>query len=142
MKFVLDKRYRLRGWYKLPYGVYDTQKYEARFFDRHAYDLIMRCDAAHDIDVTALDEPKSAFLQDMLDNQPPHPRRHQSRLPHRSPLPTDMTWDASCPIMARLGRRRTTPGAIRATTASGRITSSWSRIKRPLLQHKREGNND
>lgn len=87
MKFVLDKRYRLRGWYKLPYGVYDTQKYEARFFDRHAYDLIMRCDAAHDIDVTALDEPKSAFLQDMLDNQPPHPRRHQSRLPHRSPTP-------------------------------------------------------
>ena len=43
---ILDKRYRLRGWYKLPYGVYDAVEHEARFLDRRFFDLLMKCDDA------------------------------------------------------------------------------------------------
>ena len=75
MRYILDKRYRLRGWYKLPYGVYDTEDHEARFLDRRYYDLIMQCDAAHDIDMDALDEHKAGFMQDMLDNGVIRPAR-------------------------------------------------------------------
>ncbi|MBR3159722.1 MAG: hypothetical protein IKF14_11580 [Atopobiaceae bacterium] len=42
----LDKRYRRRGWHKLPYGVYDAVEHEARFLDRRFFDLLMKCDAA------------------------------------------------------------------------------------------------
>lgn len=75
MKYILDKRYRLRGWYKLPYGVYDTEEHEARFLDRRFYDLVMQCDAAHDIDMDALGEPEAGFMQDMLDGNVIRPAR-------------------------------------------------------------------
>lgn len=75
MKYILDKRYRLRGWYKLPCGVYDMQAHEARFFDRRFYDLIMQCDAAHDIDVDALAEPESLFFRDLLESNVVRPAR-------------------------------------------------------------------
>ena len=75
MKYILDKRYRLRGWHKLPCGVYDTEDHEARFLDRHYYDLLMQCDAAHEIDADALGEHKAKFLQDMLNSGVIHPAR-------------------------------------------------------------------
>ena len=75
MRYVLDRRYRLRGWYKLPYGLYDTQEHEARFIDRHFYDLLMKCDAAHDIEADALDQIEASFLQDLLDSKVIRPAR-------------------------------------------------------------------
>ena len=35
MKYVLESRYRLRGWYKLPTGLYDSEEHAARFFLRN-----------------------------------------------------------------------------------------------------------
>ena len=75
MNYILDRRYRLRGWYKLPCGVYDTENFEAHFLDRHYYDLLMRCDAAHDIDMDSLNEQEAGFLQDMLDTGVVRPAR-------------------------------------------------------------------
>lgn len=66
MRYILDRRYRLRGWYRLPCGVYDTKEYRARFLDQRYYDLLLQCDAAHDIDLDEIGEYESAFLQDML----------------------------------------------------------------------------
>lgn len=65
MKYILDRRYRLRGWHKLPTGVYDAQKHTARFFSPEYYRLLLRCDAAHDIDPDTLPEKQRAFLADL-----------------------------------------------------------------------------
>ena len=50
MRYLLDRRYRFRGWHGAPYGIYDTKARSALFFDEALYRLLMRCDAAQEIE--------------------------------------------------------------------------------------------
>ena len=63
MKYILDSRYRLRGWYKLPGGLYDNWKKEAVFPENNAYLLLLKCDGAHEIDPETLGEEEKKILE-------------------------------------------------------------------------------
>ncbi len=66
MKYILDRRYRLRGWPKLPTGLYDTQQHEAQFFAPESYRLLLHCDAAHEIDTDELPEKQKELMEGLL----------------------------------------------------------------------------
>lgn len=67
MRYVLDERYRLRGWLDSPAGVFDTAKKEAVFLRKNEYLMIMRCDGAHDIhDVFFSDENEKRVFNEIL----------------------------------------------------------------------------
>ena len=65
VKYILDERYRLRGWQKAPTGVYDTVRKTARFLPRDLYLMLMRFDGAHDLDEAALSENEKRFFEDI-----------------------------------------------------------------------------
>ena len=65
MKYVLKRQYRLRGWHKLPTGLYDSIKHEAQFFSPDLYKLILQCDAKHEIDLDSLPEKHRRFIEDL-----------------------------------------------------------------------------
>ena len=50
MKYILDKRYRFRGWHGAPCGIYDTYTHEAKFLPPDLYRLFLQFDADHEID--------------------------------------------------------------------------------------------
>ena len=62
MKYLLNPRFLLRGWYKTPTVLFDTERKEASFFSKEEYLLLMQCDGAHDIDESALDEDRKRFF--------------------------------------------------------------------------------
>ena len=62
MRYILNPRFLLRGWYKSPTGLFDTRRKEAEFFRKEDYILLMRCDGAHDIDENALNEDQRKFF--------------------------------------------------------------------------------
>ena len=62
MKYVLNPRYRLRGWYKSPTGLFDTATKEAQFFTKDDYILLMQCDGAHDIDEDSFGEEQKKLF--------------------------------------------------------------------------------
>ena len=64
MTYVLDRRYRLRGWKDRLGGVYDTKSKKVRFLDKPYFLLLMKCDGAHDIDVESLHEYQQGFISD------------------------------------------------------------------------------
>ena len=66
MKYILDSRYRFRGWHGAPYGVYDTVKRRASFFEESLYRLLMRCDAVQEIDPAAGGDRQKRFFDQML----------------------------------------------------------------------------
>ncbi len=66
MKYILDRRYRFRGWYGAPYGIYDTKEHSASFFAESLYRILMRCDAVQEIDTAAAEERQRHFLERML----------------------------------------------------------------------------
>ena len=67
MRYLLDRRYRLRGWLHAPTGLYDTKKKAPVFLPREGYELLMRCDGAHDIEPSALGEDESRLFDELLE---------------------------------------------------------------------------
>ena len=65
MRYVLDGRYRFRGWHKAPTGILDTQTKRAEFVPRDLYKLLLACDGAHDIDQDALSEEGRGLIERM-----------------------------------------------------------------------------
>ncbi len=63
MKYILNPRFLLRGWYKSPTGLYDTWRKEADFFLKEDYVLLMQCDGAHDIDEAAMNERQRKLFE-------------------------------------------------------------------------------
>lgn len=63
MRYILDARYRLRGWHGAPAGIYDTKQHRATFVDQALYRLLLHCDAVHDIASDALTDRESSFLE-------------------------------------------------------------------------------
>jgi hypothetical protein len=50
MKYLLNPRLLLRGWYKAPTGLFNTERKEARFLPKEEYILLMQCDDYYGID--------------------------------------------------------------------------------------------
>ena len=67
MRYLLDRRYRLRGWLHAPTGLFDTLRKAADFLPHEEYALLMRCDGAHDIRVDDLGEKERRILEGLLE---------------------------------------------------------------------------
>ncbi len=63
MRYLLDRRYRFRGWHGAPYGIYDSKAHSALFFDEALYRLLMRCDAVQEIETEKLAGREARFLE-------------------------------------------------------------------------------
>ena len=66
MNYILNKRYRFRGWKNRLGGVYDTEKKKVFFLDRDSFLFLMKCDGAHDIDVESLTENQKKLIDETL----------------------------------------------------------------------------
>ena len=64
MKYILDERYRLRGWQDAHTGIYDTRKKEPAFLPKDLFLFMMRCDGAHDVDETRLSEREKKLFEE------------------------------------------------------------------------------
>ena len=67
MRYLLDRRYRLRGWLHAPTGLFDAQRKVADFLPRDEFVLLMRCDGAHDIQPDGLGEDERRALERFLE---------------------------------------------------------------------------
>ena len=65
MRYILDKRYRFRGWYRLPYGIYDTWEHKAKFLPPDLYDLVLQCDAGHELDPEHFSDREKRLLGEL-----------------------------------------------------------------------------
>ncbi len=65
MRYLLSDDYRFRGWYKLPTGVLNDRTKEVIFFTKEDYLLLLKCDGAHDLDLSAMSETQRSFLERM-----------------------------------------------------------------------------
>lgn len=66
MRYVLNYRYRFRGWYKLPVCILDTQTMNIRTFTIPEYKLLLKCDGAHDLNQEDLTEAEQRLLESFL----------------------------------------------------------------------------
>lgn len=64
MRYVLNERYRFRGWYKLPTGLFDIYRKEAFFLNKDRYLLLLKCDGSHDLDIGQLGEKKKEAIEE------------------------------------------------------------------------------
>ncbi len=65
MRYILNARYRLRGWEKVPCGLHDTARHETIFMPTEVYQLLLKLDGAHDLDEETLSEKDKSILQAM-----------------------------------------------------------------------------
>ena len=68
MRYVLNNRYRFRGWYKLPACLLDTTTMNIRVFEIPDYKLLLKCDGAHDLNPKELSQNEQDFLNALLEN--------------------------------------------------------------------------
>ena len=73
MRYVLDKRYRFRGWQKARTGLLDNGRKQTLFLEKGQYQLLLRCDGAHDLDVAQLSAEHKEFLEKQLAEGVIHP---------------------------------------------------------------------
>ena len=73
MRYVLNERYRLRGWQKNRTGIYDTHRKEPVFVDKPSFLLALRCDGAHDLEADGLTEEEQKILDEMKRREVIHP---------------------------------------------------------------------
>lgn len=66
MKYILDERYRLRGWLKAPAGLFDTKSRSVRFLRKPQFLLLIRCDGAHDLEAGELSAADREYLDKLL----------------------------------------------------------------------------
>ena len=69
MFYILNERYRLRGWQKVPYAIFDTTTKSPVFLDKERFSLLAKCDGFHSIKRETLSEKLQRFLDDSLKNE-------------------------------------------------------------------------
>ena len=69
MRYLLNERYRLRGWYHAPTGLFDTKAKQAIFLPPDDYRLLLKCDGAHQMEEENLDERQWKKLEGMEKNR-------------------------------------------------------------------------
>ena len=65
MRYLLDRHYRLRGWLHAPTGLYDARRKVAEFLPLDDYEMLMRCDGAHDLEPENLDEEGQRLFHEL-----------------------------------------------------------------------------
>ena len=65
-RYIIDSRYRLRGWYRLPWGLSDSSLRTTVFFDPELYRILLRCNGDHDFDEDSLSTGEQAFIDSLL----------------------------------------------------------------------------
>ncbi|MBR4454892.1 MAG: radical SAM protein [Solobacterium sp.] len=68
MRYVLNRKYRFRGWNRKPACLLDTETMDVRSMRISSFILLMKCDGAHDIDPEALSETEQKDLKSFLEN--------------------------------------------------------------------------
>ena len=63
MRYVLNERYRLRGWYRTPTGLVDNLQKQALFLPVNDYRLLLKCDGAHQMEEENLGEREWKLLE-------------------------------------------------------------------------------
>ena len=69
MFYILNERYRLRGWHKVPYVIFDTTTKSPLFLSKDKFSLIAKCNGFHTIDIDALSEELKKFFHAALENE-------------------------------------------------------------------------
>ena len=59
MRYILDERYRFRGWKGASTGLYDTWKKNALFFDKEKYIMLLECNGAHEVNPKEFSKSRS-----------------------------------------------------------------------------------
>ena len=62
MFYILNERYRLRGWQKVPFAVFDTMTKRPVFLDKERFALIAKCNGFRSINRDELPEQMQALL--------------------------------------------------------------------------------
>ncbi|MBR2835761.1 MAG: radical SAM protein [Coriobacteriales bacterium] len=75
MRYILNGRYRFRGWKKAQTGVYDAATKTAKFLNKKQYLMLLRCDGAHDLDEQDLSEEDKKFFEELLNSEVIRPAR-------------------------------------------------------------------
>lgn len=65
MRYILDKRFQLRGWDKLPYAVVDRKGARARFVDAQTMEALRLCDGRIDLDLPLVPQALRAVAQNL-----------------------------------------------------------------------------
>lgn len=71
-RLVLNPQYVLKGWKKLPYAIYNTERNKAVFLNKEQFDLILQCSGKQEIDDEILSEPLRALLNEMKEKHVVH----------------------------------------------------------------------
>ena len=67
MRYILNERFRLRGWYKLPSGLFDNVRKTPVFLDKEDFLVLLKCDGAHDFDQATQEEKE--ILEELDGNE-------------------------------------------------------------------------
>ena len=68
MFYILNERYRLRGWQKVPYAIFDTRSKRPIFLKKDKFSLIAKCNGFHSINREDLSEEMQKFLDASLEH--------------------------------------------------------------------------
>ena len=68
MFYILDERFQLRGWHKVPYAIFDTLRKSPIFLNKEHFQLISKCNGFHSINKETLSEPLQKFLDVSLES--------------------------------------------------------------------------
>lgn len=66
-RYLLSPRYVLRGWKKLPFGLYDTAAHSCDFYNKEQFKLLMRCDGMQQVDGDTLPQEQRAWLDVLVE---------------------------------------------------------------------------
>lgn len=133
MKYILDPRYRFRGWNGAPYGIYDTKKRRAGFFEESLYRLLMRCDAVQEVDPDTCGEREQRFLAQALQEGVIREAGLWDFLQEAKPRRTGMSWAACSPGTATTGRRSTRFTVIRRASVTIISMCAWLPRTRAII---------
>lgn len=63
MRFLLNERYSLCGYLRLPFALYDRESGRTNFFDRGQFELLFSCSGKKEIDPQTLSDAQRSFLE-------------------------------------------------------------------------------
>ena len=78
MFFVLNSRYHLCGWEKLPFAILDRNSGDVTFLPREVFMLLYRCDGKHDLRLSGLSEREARMLRRLTDQGTVIPGEHRN----------------------------------------------------------------
>lgn len=69
MFYILNERYSLRGWQKVPYAIFDNRSKRAVFLDKERFSLVAKCNGFYNIKKEELSEKMQKFLDAIVEDE-------------------------------------------------------------------------